>query len=91
MAGQAKLLTLEFLKWVAARPRTYAEVREAWRSTCPLTCAWEDAVSDGLVRFEAGSGAGPARLVLSPRGEAALAAAAETPPFRLIPPAAAVR
>jgi hypothetical protein len=47
MASEAKLLTIEFLKWVASRPRTDAEAREAWRSTCPLTCAWEDAVSDG--------------------------------------------
>jgi hypothetical protein len=31
-------------------PRRYAEVREAWSSTCPLNCAWEDAVSDDLVR-----------------------------------------
>ena len=75
MAGEPRLLTLEFLKWVAARPRSPAEARDAWRSTCPLTCAWEDAVSDGLVRFEAG-GAGPARLVLSVQGEAALAAIA---------------
>ena len=50
MASEAKLLTLQFLQWVAARPRRYAEVREAWSSTCPLNCAWEDAVSDDLVR-----------------------------------------
>jgi len=35
---------------VAARPRRYAEVREAWSSTCPLNCAWEDAIADDLVR-----------------------------------------
>jgi hypothetical protein len=50
MASEAKLLTLQFLQWVAARPRRYAEVREAWSSTCPLNCAWEDAVCDDLVR-----------------------------------------
>ena len=50
MASEAKLLTVQFLQWVAARPRRYADVREAWSSTCPLNCAWEDAVADGLVR-----------------------------------------
>jgi hypothetical protein len=50
MASEAKLLTVEFLKWVAARPRSAAEARDAWRSTCPLNCAWEDAISEDLVR-----------------------------------------
>jgi hypothetical protein len=27
--------TLELLAWIAARPRTYAEAMEAWRSDCP--------------------------------------------------------
>jgi hypothetical protein len=49
MASEARLLTVQFLEWLAARPRRYAEVREAWSSTCPLNCAWEDAVAEGLV------------------------------------------
>ena len=77
MAAAAKLLTIEFLKWVAARPRSYAEVRDGWRSTCPLTCAWEDAISDGLVEFE--EGPPPARLVLSASGRAALGDALPLP------------
>lgn len=50
MASEAKLLSVQFLQWLAARPRSYAEVRDAWSSTCPLNCAWEDAVADDLVR-----------------------------------------
>ena len=53
MASEAKLLTVQFLQWVAARPRRYAEVRDAWSSTCPLNCAWEDAICDDLVRADA--------------------------------------
>ncbi|MBV9827061.1 MAG: hypothetical protein JO001_15560 [Alphaproteobacteria bacterium] len=49
MASEAKLLMVQFLDWVAARPRTLAETRAAWSSTCPLNCAWEDAISDDLV------------------------------------------
>ena len=41
---------MQFLEWLASRPRRYAEVREAWSSTCPLNCAWEDAIADDLVR-----------------------------------------
>jgi hypothetical protein len=71
MASEAKLLTVQFLRWVAVRPRRYAEMREAWSSTCPLNCAWEDAIADGLVEH------GPGRLVvLTESGRARLDAAA---------------
>ena len=70
MATEAKLLTLEFLKWVAARPRSVAEARQAWSSTCPLNCAWEDAISDDLVA------PGPSgRLDLTATGRSRLEAA----------------
>ena len=49
MSSEAKLLTVQFLRWVGSRPRTQAETRAAWSSTCPLTCAWEDALADDLV------------------------------------------
>jgi hypothetical protein len=67
MASEAKLLTIEFLKWVAARPRSVAEARQAWSSTCPLNCAWEDAISEDLVERGADRG-----LALSARGRARL-------------------
>ncbi len=70
MASEAKLLTVQFLQWLAVRPRLYAEVRDAWSSTCPLNCAWEDAVSDDLVARSADG-----HLVLSARGRARLAEA----------------
>ena len=69
MAAAPKLNTLEFLKWVALRPRTYADVQAAWRSTCPLTCAWEDALADELVTLAA-DGQTPATVILTPRGRA---------------------
>ena len=70
MASEAKLLTIEFLKWVTARPRSVAEARQAWSSTCPLNCAWEDAISDDLVAH------GPdGRLELTAQGRARLEAA----------------
>lgn len=47
-------LTVQFLDWVAARPRPRADVIEAWSSTCPRLMIWEDAIADGLVRYERG-------------------------------------
>ena len=67
MASEARLLTVQFLEWLAARPRRYAEMREAWSSTCPLNCAWEDAITDDLVRHAADG-----HIVLTERGRARL-------------------
>ena len=63
MASEATLLTVQFLRWLAVRPRSYHDVRNAWGSTCPLNCAWEDAVSNDLVRRTADG-----RVVLTERG-----------------------
>lgn len=74
----------QFLAWVAARPRNYAETMDAWRTSCPRLSAWEDATADGLVRVEPGD-AGPygkAAVLLTERGEAALAAAQAAPAVR---------
>jgi hypothetical protein len=76
MPHPVSLLTLQFLTWVESRPRTYAEARRAWRSTCPTTCACEDALSENLIEFETGGGrlSDHSRVVLSARGRAALEA-----------------
>ena len=75
MAEGVNALTLEFLRFIASGPRTYAETMEAWRSNCPRHPVWDDAVSDGLVQIVGGEG--PARhVVLTPKGRALL----ESPP-----------
>ena len=71
MASEAKLLSVQFLQWVAERPRSYAETRNAWSSTCPLNCAWEDAISDELVQRTADG-----KVVLTDLGRARLMGAA---------------
>jgi hypothetical protein len=47
-------LVLELLAWVAARPRTYVETMEAWRTSCPRMPVWEDATTNDLVTIDAG-------------------------------------
>src|SRR6202021_2507965 len=69
MASQAKFLMVQFLQWVDARPRRVAEARAAWSSTCPLNCAWEDALTDNMVALTRDG-----RVVLTPFGQAQLEA-----------------
>jgi hypothetical protein len=73
MADKVSLITVEFLRWAARAPRSVAEAREAWRSTCPTTSAWEDAISDDLIAFGLSPRTGGTRIVvLTDRGRAVL-------------------
>jgi hypothetical protein len=76
MSEPASLIMLQFLAWVADRPRTYPETMDAWRSTCPRLSVWEDAIIDGLVRIDNGNGRA---VVLTPQGRKALRNAAPAP------------
>ena len=42
-------LILDFLEWLAAGPRAYSEVMDAWRTSCPRFTVWEDAVERGFI------------------------------------------
>ena len=65
--------TLELLAWIHARPRTYAETMDAWRSHCPRLSVWEDAVSERLVEIVRGRNGSRSIVVLTARGLAVLA------------------
>jgi hypothetical protein len=65
-------LTFEFLRWISARPRTYAETMEAWRSTCPRQTVWEDAFIAGLIEIERGSALRQSVVILTAQGQAVL-------------------
>jgi hypothetical protein len=46
-------LILDLLEWISNRPeRTYEEVMDAWRTSCPRLPVWEDAKDRGLVTTE---------------------------------------
>jgi hypothetical protein len=66
-----KALVLDFLEWVAKEPRSYAEVMDAWRTSCPRLPIWEDAVDLGLVVSVREKGSGEA-ISLTPAGKAFL-------------------
>ena len=49
-------LVLDLVEWVAKKPRPYAEVLEAWRTSCPRLTVWEEACDRGLVRRQPADG-----------------------------------
>jgi hypothetical protein len=71
MHPAAQALTQQFLSWVAEAPRSYADA-EAWRRSCPHLSIWEDAIADGLIRFENARGMAQSRLTLTLAGRALL-------------------
>ena len=42
-------LIVDFLAWLAKGDRSYEEVMEAWRTSCPKLPVWEEANDRGLV------------------------------------------
>jgi hypothetical protein len=55
------------LEWVESRPRTYADVVDAWKSNCPRLAVWDDAATAGLVTVD------ERWVALTDRGRALLA------------------
>ena len=70
-------LILELLVWLAARPRTYEQTMDAWRTSCPRNPVWEDATTDGLIEVLPGPGVSSAAVRLTASGWAVLAAGAD--------------
>lgn len=66
-------LVLDLVQWVAREPRTYAEVIDAWKTSCPRLTVWEDAVDQGFVTRK-NIGARGTIVVVTGAGQALLAA-----------------
>lgn len=52
-------LVLDLVEWIAAEPRPYTDVLDAWRTSCPRLTVWEEACERGLLSrtFVKGEGA----------------------------------
>ncbi|NQW11060.1 MAG: hypothetical protein HQ481_14430 [Alphaproteobacteria bacterium] len=59
MSDTPEPLILDLVAWVAATPRSYAEVMDAWRTSCPRLPVWEDAVDRGFVQRTVNGGGIP--------------------------------
>jgi hypothetical protein len=54
MPDSVDSLVLDLLTWMGPEPRPYADVIEAWRTSCPRLPVWEEANERGfLVRRRA--------------------------------------
>ena len=42
-------LVLDLLDWIGPTPRPYAEVMDAWRTSCPRLPVWEEANRRGFL------------------------------------------
>jgi hypothetical protein len=65
-------LILDLCEWVAKGRRTYEDVMEAWRTSCPRLTVWEDAVERGFVARVRG-GDGVWMVAVTPAGREFLA------------------
>ena len=64
-------LVVQLLEWISDRPRSYAEVLDAWRTSCPRLTILEDASIGGLIDCETAIGR---TVSLTPKGKALLEA-----------------
>jgi DNA-binding PadR family transcriptional regulator len=60
-------LILDLLEWLARRDRSYEEVMNAWRTSCPKLPVWEEANDRGLVEREEARGRSIVRISSSGR------------------------
>jgi hypothetical protein len=49
-------LILDLLQWLTNGERSYEEVMDAWRTSCPRLTVWEEANDRGLIASEYVSG-----------------------------------
>lgn len=60
-------LIVDLLEWIGPKPRPYAEVLEAWRTSCPRLPVWEDANDRGFIARQRVPGRG-SLVSLTPAG-----------------------
>lgn len=72
MSGTIEPLLIDMLEWIAKEERSYAEVMEAWRTSCPHLPVWEEANERGLITRELHNGL--AKIAVTKKGHALLAA-----------------
>jgi hypothetical protein len=73
MSEPVEALILDLLEWIGPRPRVYAQVLEAWHTSCPRLPVWEEANVRGFIDHIHEQGK-QAHVALSPLGLAHLQA-----------------
>lgn len=79
LSDTVETLILDLLEWIGPEPRPYAEVLEAWRTSCPRLPVWEDANDRGFIARHHEPGRG-ARISVSAAGAEHLRKRRPSPP-----------
>lgn len=58
MSNAVDALVLDLLEWIGPNLRPYAEVIEAWRTSCPRLPVWEEANERGFIEHHHEPGRG---------------------------------
>jgi hypothetical protein len=72
MADDIDNLILDLLEWLGPQARPYAEVLDAWRTSCPRLPVWEEANDRGYISRHHSPGQGQL-VTVSAKGTAYLA------------------
>ena len=67
MSDPVDALVLDLLEWIGPASKPYAEVMDAWRTSCPRLPVWEQANELGLIARGHDVGTG-AFVAVSPEG-----------------------
>jgi hypothetical protein len=65
MIDTVETLILDLLEWVASGEKSYEEVMDAWRTSCPSLAVCEDANDRGLITTERVNGRSIVRVTRS--------------------------
>jgi trans-aconitate 2-methyltransferase len=71
MSDPVDALVIDLLEWIGPQPRPYAEVMDAWRTSCPRLPVWEEANARGYLAREHRAGVGTL-VYVSPAGRVML-------------------
>jgi hypothetical protein len=71
LSEPVEALILDLLEWIGPTSRPYAEVMDAWRTSCPRLPVWEEANDRGLVERRRVTGSGEL-VSVSPKGRSYL-------------------
>ena len=58
MSDTLEPLVRDLIEWVDREPRRYADVLDAWRTSCPRLTVWEDASDRGFLERRTVTGQG---------------------------------
>jgi hypothetical protein len=79
MQDNVEPLILDLVEWVSKEARPYADVMEAWRTSCPRLTVWEDAIDRGFLVRRRIDGRG-VMIMVTPSGRRFLAQSGQARP-----------